>query len=86
MISLDLTMHAKPLMTRVQSSLQRAGLTQTQANRIDERSVELSGPPIAANDRALAVAIARTVPGVVRVAFMTNKSYKAMRAQAKKRA
>ncbi|GAA5507439.1 hypothetical protein [Novipirellula caenicola] len=54
---------------RVQNSLYRYGFETISAIDLGDQTVELRGLTESANDLAIAVAIARTVPGVVRVAY-----------------
>lgn len=58
-----------PLAQKVARSLHRYGYTRISVHHIGDRIVRLSGPTETADDRALAIAIARTVPGVVGVSF-----------------
>lgn len=59
--------HQEDLELRVQKSLHRHGHENITAARVAERTIKLSGSSANAEDRTLAVALARTVPGVVTV-------------------
>ena len=54
---------------RVQNSLYRYGFETISATDLGDQIIELRGLTETANDLAIAVAIARTVPGVVSVAY-----------------
>ena len=60
---------ATSIATRVQNSLYRYGFETITAIDLGNKTIELRGRTETANDLAIAVAIARTVPGVASVAY-----------------
>jgi len=60
------------LVLRVQKSLRRQGLDDVSVMHLDERTVRLEGSARDASDCVVAVAVARTVPGVEKVVCEIN--------------
>ena len=58
-----------PLAQKVTKSLVRFGYTNVLATHVGGRTIRLSGETETSDERALVIAIARTVPGVVGVRF-----------------
>lgn len=65
---------ADELIARVQKSLQNFGLTSVIAECTGDRMIRLSGTVAQAEDRALAVAVALTVPGVRGATFDIHRN------------
>lgn len=60
---------ADELTARVQKTLQTLGCSGVVAEDVGNRTIRLSGTVAQADDKSLAVAVARTVPGVRDAAF-----------------
>ena len=60
------------LTIRVTKSLSRFGYPDVLVTHVGDRTIRLSGPTDSPDERALVIAIARTVPGVVDVRYSSN--------------